>query len=214
MNDMKPSFAFALGALIFAGTLYAGAARSTALAAPARNGAHVVLAGGCFWGMEGVFESLKGVSNVVSGYAGGNAATAHYEVVSTGLTGHAESVDVTYDPAQISYAQLLKVYFLVAHDPTELNRQGPDSGSQYRSVVFYTTENQKRETEAYIRQLSAKHVFPAPIVTQVEPLRAFYPAEAYHQHFMARNPSDPYIVYNDKPKIEDLERRFPQFVKR
>jgi len=211
---MKRSFALALGLLVFAGTLYAGNARSAAPAPRARGSAHVVLAGGCFWGMEGVFESLKGVSNVVSGYTGGSAATAHYEVVSTGLTGHAESVEITYDPSQISYAQLLKVYFLVAHDPTELNRQGPDTGSQYRSAVFYTDASQKRETEAYIRQLTAKRVFPAPIVTQVVPLRAFYPAEAYHQHFMERNPTDPYIVYNDKPKIEELDHRFPQLVKR
>ncbi len=212
---MKRTLSIALGLLFFAGTLSAGAARRPAAStAPARGAARVVLAGGCFWGMEGVFESLKGVTNVVSGYAGGSGATAHYEVVSTGLTGHAESVEITYNPSQISYAQLLKVYFLVAHDPTELNRQGPDSGSQYRSAVFYTTADQKRETEAYIRQLTAKHAFAAPIVTQVVPLRSFYVAENYHQHFMERNPSDPYIVYNDKPKVEDLHRKFPQLLKR
>ncbi len=211
---MKRTLSIALGLLFFAGTLSAGAARPAASTAPARGAARVVLAGGCFWGMEGVFESLKGVTNVVSGYAGGSGATAHYEVVSTGLTGHAESVEITYNPSQISYAQLLKVYFLVAHDPTELNRQGPDSGSQYRSAVFYTTADQKRETEAYIRQLTAKHAFAAPIVTQVVPLRSFYVAENYHQHFMERNPSDPYIVYNDKPKVEDLHRKFPQLLKR
>lgn len=211
---MKRTIAIALSLLFFAGTLSAGAARSAAPAYQVRDGARVVLAGGCFWGMEGVFESLKGVTNVVSGYAGGRSATAHYEAVSTGLTGHAESVEISFDPAVISYAQLLKVYFLVAHDPTELNRQGPDSGSQYRSAVFYTNDGQKRETESYIRHLTAKHAFAAPIVTQVVPLRAFYPAEDYHQHFMARNPSDPYIVYNDKPKVEDLHRRFPQLLKR
>ncbi|MDP9110659.1 MAG: peptide-methionine (S)-S-oxide reductase MsrA [Candidatus Eremiobacteraeota bacterium] len=211
---MKRTLSIALGLLFFAGTLSAGAARPAPSTAHPRGAARVVLAGGCFWGMEGVFESLKGVTNVVSGYAGGSGATAHYEVVSTGLTGHAESVEITYNPSQISYAQLLKVYFLVAHDPTELNRQGPDSGSQYRSAVFYTTADQRRETEAYIRQLTAKHAFAAPIVTQVVPLRSFYVAENYHQHFMERNPSDPYIVYNDKPKVEDLHRKFPQLLKR
>ena len=212
---MKRTLSIALGLFFVAGILTGGAARSSVPSVRhVRTTARVVLAGGCFWGMEGVFESLKGVTNVVSGYAGGNGATAHYEVVSTGLTGHAESVEITYDPAKISFTQLLSVYFLVAHDPTELNRQGPDTGSQYRSAVFYTSEIQKRETESFIRQLTARHAFGAPIVTQVVPLRAFYPAEEYHQHFMARNPNDPYIVYNDKPKVEDLHRRFPQLVKR
>ena len=174
---------------------------------------HVVLAGGCFWGMEGVFESLKGVSNVVSGYAGGSRLTAHYEVVSTGLTGHAESIDVTYDPAKISFKQLLDVYFLVAHDPTELNRQGPGTGSQYRSEIFYTTDAQRAESLTYIRQLTARKVFRNPIVTKVELLEGFYPAEAYHQHFMQHNPDNPYIVYNDKPKVEALHKRFPSLVK-
>ncbi|MBV8727991.1 MAG: peptide-methionine (S)-S-oxide reductase MsrA [Candidatus Eremiobacteraeota bacterium] len=173
----------------------------------------VVLAGGCFWGMEGVFESLKGVSNVVSGYAGGSKMTAHYEVVSTGLTGHAESVDITYDPSKISFKQLLDVYFLVAHDPTQLNRQGPDDGSQYRSEIFYTDEAQRSESLAYIRQLTARKVFRDPIVTKVEALQAFYPAEAYHQHFMQHNPDNPYIVYNDKPKLEALHKRFPNLIK-
>lgn len=181
--------------------------------AQAKSSEKVVLAGGCFWGMEGVFESLKGVSNVVSGYAGGSRLTAHYEVVSSGLTGHAESVEITYDPSQISFDTLLKVYFLVAHDPTQLNRQGPDSGSQYRSEIFYTTDTQKDSSQAYVRQLTAAKTFRDPIVTKIERLDAFYPAEGYHQHFMARNPTYPYIVYNDKPKLEELKRQFPQLVK-
>jgi len=173
----------------------------------------VVLAGGCFWGIEGVFESLKGVSNAVSGYSGGAKATAHYEIVSTGTTGHAESVEVTYDPAQISFDQLLKVFFLVAHDPTELNRQGPDDGTQYRSEIYYTTDAQKNAIAAYVKQLEAAKTFKAPIVTKVEPLKAFYPAEAYHQHFMQKNPDYPYIVYNDAPKVAALHKEFPQLVK-
>jgi len=184
---------------------------AAAAAAPAPQ--HIVLAGGCFWGMEGVFETLKGVSNVVSGYAGGGRSTAHYEIVSTGLTGHAESVDVTFDPSKISFKQLLDVYFLVAHDPTQLNRQGPDDGSQYRSEIFYTNDGQRREALVYIRQLTMRKVFRTAIVTKVEPLHAFYPAEAYHQHFMQRNPDNPYIVYNDKPKVETLHKRFPNLIK-
>ena len=172
-----------------------------------------VLAGGCFWGVEGVFESLKGVSSVVSGYSGGKANTAHYEMVSTGTTGHAESVRITYDPSQISYGQLLKVYFSVAHDPTEKNRQGPDWGTQYRSEIFYANDEQKRVAEAYIQQLDAAKVYKKPIVTLVEPLQAFYPAEEHHQHFMARNPDYPYIVYNDAPKVKHLYKEFPELVK-
>jgi peptide-methionine (S)-S-oxide reductase len=170
---------------------------------------HAVLAGGCFWGMEGVFEHVKGVSRVVSGYAGGDAKTAAYDQVSTGTTGHAESVRITYDPSQITYGQLLKVYFGVAHDPTELNRQGPDSGSQYRSAVFYADDEQRRIAEAYIAQLGAAHVFPAPIVTQVTPLRGFYAAEAYHQGYLERHPYQPYIVLNDLPKIAALKDTLP-----
>ena len=172
-----------------------------------------VLAGGCFWGIEGVFESLKGVSEVVSGYAGGSAKTAHYEIVSTGTTGHAESVQITYDPSQVSYGQLLKVYFSVAHDPTELNRQGPDWGTQYRSEIFYTNEEQKKVAEAYIQQLNQAKVYRKPIVTKLEPLQKFYPAEEHHQHFMARNPNYPYIVYNDAPKVRNLQKQFPELVK-
>jgi peptide-methionine (S)-S-oxide reductase len=172
-----------------------------------------VLAGGCFWGVEAVFERLKGVSNVVSGFAGGSKVTAHYAIVSLGATGHAESVQITYDPSQITYGQLLKVYFAVAHDPTLLNRQGPDEGTQYRSTIFYTTEAQKQVAQAYIEQLGAAKVFKRRIVTTVVPLEAFYPAEAYHQDFLVRNPTHPYIVYNDLPKLKHLQAAFPELVK-
>lgn len=168
-----------------------------------------VLAGGCFWGVEGVFEHVKGVTRVVSGYTGGNADTASYEQVSTGRTGHAESVRITYDPANISYGQLLKVFFSVAHDPTELNRQGPDTGTQYRSAIFYAGADQKRVADDYIAQLQKAHVFPRPIVTQVVPLKAFYDAEAYHQNYLDHHPNQPYIVINDLPKIANLKRQFP-----
>jgi len=182
--------------------------------APANGStAKIVLAGGCFWGMEGVFESLRGVNNVVSGYSGGAAATAHYEMVSTGMTGHAESVEITYDPAKISFGELLRVYFSIAHDPTELNYQGPDEGTQYRSAIFYTTPQQRDLAEAYVRELTTAKTFKHPIVTQIVPLRAFYPAEAYHQHFMQKNPNYPYIVYNDKPKLDALRRTYPNLVK-
>jgi len=182
-------------------------------AAPTAASEKVVFAGGCFWGIEAVFESLKGVTSAVSGYSGGSAANAHYEIVSSGTTGHAESVEVTFNPSVITYQQLLEVFFLVAHDPTELNRQGPDEGSQYRSVVFYTSDAQKRQTDAYIAQLTQHKVFDAPIVTQVVPLVAFYPAEAYHQHFAQRNPYYPYIVINDDPKLAHLHQQFPDLVK-
>jgi len=168
-----------------------------------------VLAGGCFWGVEGVFEHVKGVTRVVPGYAGGTADTASYHQVSSGRTGHAESVRISYDPARISYGQLLKVFFSVAHDPTELNRQGPDTGTQYRSAIFFANEDQKRVTDAYIDQLQAAHTFPRPIATQVTPLEGFYDAEAYHQDYLVRHPTQPYIVINDMPKIADLQRRFP-----
>ena len=172
-----------------------------------------VLAGGCFWGLEAVFERLRGVTSVEAGFSGGAASNAQYETVSTGTTGHAEAVKISYDPAQISYATLLKVYFTVAHDPTELNRQGPDEGTQYRSEIFYTTPEQRRAAETAIAQLTSAHTMHAPIVTKVEALRGFYPAEAYHQHFYDRNPSYPYIVYNDRPKVEALRGQFPQLVK-
>jgi peptide-methionine (S)-S-oxide reductase len=173
----------------------------------------VVLAGGCFWGMQLVFEELKGVDRVVAGYSGGNAATAHYEIVSTGATGHAESVEITYDPAKISFKSLLDVYFQVAHDPTELNRQGPDEGTQYRSEIYYTTDAQRAQAVATIAHLQATHAFPAPIVTLVAPLRGFYPAEAYHQEFALHNPHDPYIVFNDLPKLKRLRQEFPELIK-
>ncbi|HEY0614022.1 MAG TPA: peptide-methionine (S)-S-oxide reductase MsrA [Candidatus Elarobacter sp.] len=172
-----------------------------------------VLAGGCFWGVEAVFEQLRGVTKVVAGFSGGNAATAHYEIVSTGMTGHAESVEVTYDPSKISYRELLQVYFTVAHDPTQLDYQGPDHGKQYRSAIFYANDDQKRTAEATIRELSSKHAFAAPIVTKLERLSAFYPAEAYHQHFVDRNPDYPYVVYNDLPKLKELHKRYPALLK-
>ena len=167
-----------------------------------------VFAGGCFWGLEAVFEHLKGVSDVVSGFSGGSAETAHYGLVSLGQTGHAESVKITYDPAQISYGQLLKVYFAVAHDPTQLNRQGPDSGTQYRSAIFFANDEQKQVAQAYIDQLKVAHVFNKPIVTQLAPLNGFYPAEAEHQNFIANNPNYPYVVVNDLPKLEQLKAQF------
>jgi peptide-methionine (S)-S-oxide reductase len=173
-----------------------------------------VFAGGCFWGVEAVFDHLKGVTNAVSGFSGGSAKTAHYETVSMGNTGHAESVKVTYDPAQITYGQLLKVFFSVAHDPTELNRQGPDEGTQYRSAIFYGNDEQKRIAEAYIRQLDDAKVFSRPVVTQVVPLQGFYAAEAYHQKFVARNPMYPYVVYNDLPKLSHLKKAYPQLCRR
>jgi peptide-methionine (S)-S-oxide reductase len=169
-----------------------------------------VLAGGCFWGVDAVFKHVRGVSRVTSGYAGGTAATAHYEMVSTSTTGHAEAVKITYDPSRVSYAQLLRIFFSVAHDPTELNRQGPDTGPQYRSAIFYTTEGQKETARAYIEQLNRAKVFPAPIVTQVAPLQEFYPAEEYHQDFLAQHPNSPYIVFNDLPKLRALQAQFPE----
>ncbi len=183
-------------------------------AASAQGMETAVLAGGCFWGMEGLFERIKGVKKVVSGFAGGQKSTAHYEEVSTGATGHAESVQITFDPKEITYGQLLMVYFSVAHDPTELNRQGPDTGSQYRSAIFYANDDQKKVADAYIQQLDAAKVFSRPIVTQVVPLKGFYPAEAYHQHFLDRNPNYPYIVYNDMPKLAALKKEYPEFCRR
>ena len=163
-----------------------------------------VLAGGCFWCVEAVYLNLKGVSSVKSGYAGGTAATADYETVSTGTTNHAESVEVLYDPSRISYGQILKVFFSIAHDPTQLNRQGPDSGRQYRSAIFYVDDEQERIAEAYIDQLNKARVFDTRIVTEVVPLEAFYQAETYHQNYAARNPSSPYIVVNAQPKVRKV----------
>ena len=171
--------------------------------------ATAVFAGGCFWGVDAVFKHVNGVSDVVSGYAGGSAATARYPIVGTGTTGHAESVKVTYDPAKISYADLLKVFFSVAHDPTQLNRQGPDVGPQYRSAIFYADDQQKEIAQRYIDQLNKAKVFPKAIVTQVSALEKFYPAEDYHQNYLALHPTQPYIVYNDLPKVAQLKKEFP-----
>ncbi len=168
-----------------------------------------VFAGGCFWGVEAVFEHLKGVEYAESGYSGGAGSSPSYEQVSSGTTGHAESVRVVYDPAQISYAQLLQVFFRVAHDPTELNRQGPDVGPQYRSVVFYKNAEQKRAVDAYVAELERARTFQRPIVTAIVPLEAFHVAEAYHQNYLVRHPTQPYIVINDAPKLEHLQREFP-----
>ena len=172
-----------------------------------------VFAGGCFWGVEAVFEHVKGVRNVDSGYSGGSASTAHYALIGSGTTGHAEAVRVTYDPKVVSYAQLLKVYFSVAHDPTQLNRQAPDVGTQYRSEIFATSREQQKIANAYIAQLTAAKVFGAPIVTKVGLLEAFYPAEAHHQDYLRLNPDQPYIVYNDAPKLVHLKRLFPRLYK-
>lgn len=181
--------------------------------AATKGTATAVLAGGCFWGVDGVFKHVKGVTNVVSGYTGGSAANAQYEIVSTGTTGHAESVEITYDPSVVSYQQLLKIFFMVAHDPTELNFQGPDEGTQYRSAIFYTDDDQKRIANDYIAELNKEKVFSSPIVTQVVPLKNFYPAEGYHQNFLELHPDNPYIVANDLPKLEELKRQFPALCK-
>jgi peptide-methionine (S)-S-oxide reductase len=180
----------------------------------------VVLAGGCFWGVEAVFDDVKGVSDAVSGYAGGSKTNAHYEIVSTGTTGHAESVQITYDPSKVSFGQLLKVYFSVVHDPTELNRQGPDEGTQYRSEIFYTTDEQKHVAEAYIQQLAAAKTFKSPIVTKVAPLQAFYKAEDYHQDYLVHCQqglptctNGSYVAYNDVPKLANFRKQFPELAK-
>ena len=191
-----------------------GVAASKPVAAPtpkaaAKGEQTAVFAGGCFWGLEAVFEHIKGVSDVTSGYSGGAAKTADYETVSTGETGHAESVKITFDPSQVSYEQLLKVFFAVAHDPTELNRQTPDTGTQYRSAIFYYGDVQKRHAETYIAELNKAKTFPKPIVTQVVPLAAFYNAEDYHQNYLARHPNQAYIVAYDQPKVEQLRKKFP-----
>ena len=203
-----------------AGTAYwnSGAAAETPHAIPApaidepaaaATSEVAVLAGGCFWGVQGVFQHVNGVMNAVSGYAGGSKETAEYHTVSTGSTGHAESVQVTFDPHKISYGRLLQIYFSVAHDPTELNRQGPDTGTQYRSAIFPASPEQARIADAYIKQLDAAHVFAAPIATKIERAEAFYPAEAYHQNYLTLHPSQPYIAVNDIPKVEALKQLFP-----
>lgn len=216
-------FLSALIFLVFATMVACSAATASATAIPdpavdaplasAKGEQIAVLAGGCFWGVEAVFEHVKGVSDVRSGYSGGSPATAQYEKVGTGKTGHAESVRITYDPSQISYGQLLKVFFSVAHDPTELNRQGPDTGTQYRSAIFPANEEQKRIAQAYIEQLNRAKVFSRPIVTQVADLKSFHEAEAYHQDYLVRHPDEPYIVINDLPKVENLRKQLPGLYK-
>jgi peptide-methionine (S)-S-oxide reductase len=181
----------------------------TAAGAPAAISELAVLAGGCFWGVQGVFQHVNGVSSVVSGYAGGEQKTAHYQMVGSGTTGHAEAVRITFDPGKISYGRILQIYFSVAHDPTQLNRQGPDVGTEYRSAIFPTGPEQARIAKAYIAQLDQARVYNAAIVTKIEPAREFYAAEDYHQDYMTLHPTQPYIVYNDLPKIEDLKRLFP-----
>jgi peptide-methionine (S)-S-oxide reductase len=206
--------------VLVAGTVACRAGNASAVAVPApvvdatnaaKSGEQTaVVAGGCFWGIQAVFQHVKGVISATSGYSGGEAKTAKYEVVSRGETGHAESVKITYDPSQITYGELLRVFFSVAHDPMQLNRQGPDEGSQYRSVIFYGNDEQKKIAQAYIAQLDRAKVFPRAIVTQVAPLTAFYPAEAYHQDYATRHPDQPYIVYNDAPKVAHLRQQFPE----
>jgi peptide-methionine (S)-S-oxide reductase len=204
----------ALAALLLAVCVPAWlAVPAVADAPPPAGTARAVLAGGCFWGMEAVFGSLRGVVRATPGFAGGSAASAHYEIVSTGTTHHAESVEILYDSRVISYQQLLQVYFRVAHDPTELDRQGPDSGTQYRSTIFFADAAQRATAQTTIAQLTAQHVFGAPIVTTLEPLTAFYPAEAYHLHYVARHPDDPYVVENDLPKLAHLRAAYPALVK-
>ncbi|KRE92505.1 methionine sulfoxide reductase A [Frateuria sp. Soil773] len=212
------SRAVLLAALAGLGACTAASAANDAVAlpdpaldpAPAAPGEQVaVFAGGCFWGVEAVFDHVKGVRRAWSGYAGGSADTANYERVSEGDTGHAESVKVLYDPRQVSYGQLLKVFFSVAHDPTQLNRQGPDRGTQYRSAIFYGNPLQRQVAGAYIAQLGAAHVYPAPVVTQLVPLKAFYMAEAYHQDYASEHPDNPYIAINDAPKVARLKQLFP-----
>ena len=208
--------AVAVGSFAVAGQAQADAI-DKAVPAPAVDSAKpqsssvetAVLAGGCFWGMQGVFEHVKGVRKVVAGYSGGAKATATYDQVTTERTGHAESVSVTFDPRQVSYGTILRIYFSVAHDPTELNYQGPDEGTSYRSEVFAANAEQARISQAYIAQLNAAHVFSSPLVTKVETLKGFYPAEAYHQDFLIAHPDHPYIVFNDLPKIAALKRVFP-----
>jgi peptide-methionine (S)-S-oxide reductase len=173
----------------------------------------IVLAGGCFWGVEAVFEQLKGVSNVVSGFSGGSATDAHYDVVSRGKTSHAEAVQITYDPSQISLGQLLKIYFFIAHDPTQIDRQEPDQGKQYRSAIFFANADQQRVAQAYIEKLNQSKIFPQPIATQLVALTKFYPAEDYHQDFIDRNPAYPYVVVNDLPKLDRLKQQFPKLVR-
>ncbi len=216
---MRPT-ALVAASLLLAGILIRGSATSAenarAVPAPAvdeptstATSEVAVFAGGCFWGVQGVFQHVAGVSNAVSGYAGGDGTTAHYEMVGSGATGHAESVQITFDPHKVSYGRLLQIYFSVAHDPTQLNRQGPDSGTQYRSAIFPMSADQARVARAFIDQISQAQVFKTAIVTRIEPDKSFYPAEAYHQNYLTLHPSNGYIVVNDLPKIAELKRYFP-----
>ena len=217
INMSRSLWMLLLGFLLSLALLACEAKDSSAVPAPSNDPTlaktsseqKAVFSGGCFWGVQAVFERVKGVKQATSGYAGGHVANPGYELVSTGETGHAESVEVTYDPSQITYGELLRVFFSVAHDPTELNRQGPDEGTQYRSAIFYTSDEQKQIAQAYIAQLDKAKVFSGKIVTQVAPLQAFYPAEGYHQNYFDHHPESLYIIYNDKPKVASLKKEFP-----
>ena len=202
--------AFALAPRSFASEVHAVPAPAVDEATPAGAATETaIVAGGCFWGVQGVYQHVKGVTSAVSGYAGGEQSTASYDEVSTGTTGHAESVKITFDPRRISYGRILQIYFSAAHNPTELNRQGPDSGTQYRSAIFPTSDEQAKVAKAYKAQLNAAHVFDAAVVTKIEPGHAFYPAEEHHQDFLAHNPNYPYIAINDIPKVEALKEMYP-----
>jgi peptide-methionine (S)-S-oxide reductase len=209
MMNMKSLTRFVLALTLGVGILFGVRLNNVMAQASSNDQATAVFSGGCFWGVDAVFKHVKGVDKVVSGYAGGAANTAQYETVSTGTTGHAESVQVTYDPSKVSYDDLLKVFFFVAHDPTELNRQGPDSGTQYRSSIFYANDAQKKMADDYIAQLDQKHSFSEPIVTKVVPFTGFYPAEDYHQNYLELHPDQPYIVFNDLPKLEKFQKDLP-----
>jgi peptide-methionine (S)-S-oxide reductase len=208
MVDIRPKVFLGL-LLLLTAAFSARASCAESSTTPEQKDQVAVFSGGCFWGVDAVFKHVKGVVKVTSGYAGGSAAAAHYEIVSTGLTGHAESVEVVYNPSQVSYEDLLKVFFTVAHDPTELNRQGPDEGKQYRSVIFYSDQDQQKAAEAYIANLTQSHAYSDPIVTQVVPLTHFYPAEGYHQNYCTLHPDNPYIAMNDLPKLKRLQEEYP-----
>jgi peptide-methionine (S)-S-oxide reductase len=220
MRALRPLMAVfavgAIGAVLWRAPLY-GAESAVVIAPPVLDNPKApgalqtaVIAGGCFWGVQGVFEHVRGVQRAVAGYAGGDRSTAQYETVGTGTTGHAESVKITFDPAVVSYGQILQIAFSVVHDPTQLNRQGPDVGTQYRSAIFYADDTQKQIAEAYISQLDKSHAFSRPIVTRVDPLKGFFPAEDYHQDYLIHNPYAPYIAINDMPKVENLKRTFAE----
>jgi len=218
MTGHSAQLALVLAVALIATACNAKAGTATAIPEPALDAPRTaapgkqtaVIAGGCFWGIQSVFQHVKGVIGATSGYSGGSSKTAEYETVSTGETGHAESVEIVYDPSQITYGELLRIFFSVAHDPTQLNRQGPDEGTQYRSSIFYANDEQKKIAEAYIAQLDQAKIFPRSIVTKVVPLQGFYPAEAYHQNYATLHPNQPYILFNDAPKVEHLKQQFPQ----